>query len=137
MDYGKKNKKPFGLEKFHYQPSPNELIEIKIQAGREPMEKSGSGQEEARRIIDMLRQKKREKFEMSMPAYKETQSLLPEVQQALLKDLISAISSDPLGVAAAEAADPSKKALYQGKDRMRMPKDMPEFLDFEKVIGDM
>lgn len=72
---------------------------------------------------------------MSMPFDKDTQSLLPDVQQALLKDLISAISSDPFGVAAAEATDPSKKALYQGKDRMRMPEDIPEFLDFKKKGG--
>ena len=135
MDYGKKDKKPSGLGNFDYQPAPNKLLEIKIQTGLEPMEKSGSGQEEARRIIEMLRQKKREKFAMSMPFDKDTQSLLPDVQQALLKDLISAISSDPFGVAAAEATDPSKKALYQGKDRMRMPEDIPEFLDFKKKGG--
>ena len=124
MNYGKE---PFVLGESDFEPTPDELLEIKIQTGREPMEKSRSGQEEVRRIIEMLEKKKGKKSALSMLLSKDT--------EGLLSDLMSIIGDDPLGVVAAQTTDPSKKALYQGKDRMRMPKDMPEFLDFKKKGG--
>ena len=76
--------------------------------------KERPGQEEARRIKEMLERKSQE---LQNPDF--------------TKELMLIISDDPFGLAAAEATGRSKKDLYQGKDRMPTPESMRNFLDYK------
>lgn len=113
MHYGNKDKKPFGFA-VKTQPTPNQMLEIEIKAGREPVGTTGSGQEEARRIVEMLSRKKGNESAFDMPF-----------------ELLDIVSSDPLGVAAAREASRRMKEMRKGEDSMKP--SVSEFLDFEKL----
>lgn len=113
MDYGNKDKKPFGFA-VKTQPTPNQMLEIEIKAGQDPVGATGSGQEEARRIVEMLKRKKGNKSAFDMPF-----------------ELLDIISSDPFGVAAAREASRRMEAVRKGEDSMKP--SISEFLDYGKV----